>query len=177
MLTAKSLMTGPVTAVHPCMTLPELALLFEKEDISGVPVLDDQGVLVGVVSRTDLTSTMWRHPHPRQLDPVDVDGPVCQGLATDSVPPAEDAAAHDEGPMLVAKDLMNPEPVTVPARTPIREVAAAMATAGVHRVLVTEGREVIGIISSMDFVRLVADRWEGTPQAEGFDVTDLREAC
>ena len=177
MLTARSLMTGPVTAVHPCMTVPELALLFEKEDISGVPVLDDAGILVGVVSRTDLTATMWRRPHPRHIDPVDVEGPVCQGLASNPTPAAEGEAPADPGPTLLARDLMNPAPVTVPARTPIREVAAAMATACVHRVLVTEGNEVIGIISSMDFVRLVADRWEGTPQAEGFDFKDLREAC
>lgn len=168
MLTARSLMTGPVTAIHPSLSLPELALLFEKEDISGAPVLDDHGVLVGVVSRTDLTATMWRRPRARRLDPVDLDGMMCQGLPSDPVPRREDEGPADEGPPLRARDLMNPEPITVPARMPISEVAQVMARAGVHRVLVTEGREVVGILSSMDFVRLVAGI---------LDPSDLQEAC
>lgn len=177
MLTARSLMTGPVTAVHPCMTLPELALLFEKEDISGVPVLDDEGVLVGVVSRSDLTTTMWRHPHPRRIDPVDVEAPVQHGLASDPVPREAPDGPCDDGPALHVRDLMNPDPITVPARTPIAEVAQQMLRENVHRVLVTEGHEVIGIISSMDMVRVVAEFWRDSAQGEAFDLTDLREAC
>ena len=54
MPTARDLMTPVVTTVQASSTLHELALLFQRQQISGAPVVDHDGGLVGVVSRSDL---------------------------------------------------------------------------------------------------------------------------
>jgi CBS domain-containing protein len=52
--TAGELMTAPVRTVDPDMSLQDLATLMVEHNVNPVPVLDDQGHLVGIVSHTDL---------------------------------------------------------------------------------------------------------------------------
>ncbi len=53
-LVAKDLMTSPVVSVSETTTVKELVALMSERAISGVPVVDEGGVLVGVISITDL---------------------------------------------------------------------------------------------------------------------------
>jgi CBS domain-containing protein len=52
--TAGELMTAPVRTVDPDMNVQDLATLMVERNVNPVPVLDDQGHLVGIVSHTDL---------------------------------------------------------------------------------------------------------------------------
>jgi CBS domain-containing protein len=52
--TAGELMTKPVRTVSPDMDVQDLAALMAEEGVNPVPVVDDEGRLVGIVSRTDL---------------------------------------------------------------------------------------------------------------------------
>jgi CBS domain-containing protein len=52
--TAEELMTSPVRTVDPEMDVQDLATLMVKERVNPVPVLDEEGHLVGIVSHTDL---------------------------------------------------------------------------------------------------------------------------
>src|SRR5512135_1022477 len=56
MLTAKDIMTKDVITVTPATSVEELASLLVKHQISGVPVLDEAGVLYGMVTENDLIS-------------------------------------------------------------------------------------------------------------------------
>jgi CBS domain-containing protein len=49
------------------------------------------------------------------------------------------------------------DPVSVAPDTPLPEVARLLHTRHIHRVLVTEGKVVRGVISTLDLVRLIAD--------------------
>jgi len=53
---AKEIMTKPVIAVTPLTPVNSLAKLFSKNHISGAPVLDERGRLIGIVSERDLLS-------------------------------------------------------------------------------------------------------------------------
>ena len=55
------------------------------------------------------------------------------------------------------RDIMVSEPVTVRPDTPVREVARVLVTRHLHRVLVTEGETVHGIISALDVARVIAE--------------------
>ena len=44
-----------------------------------------------------------------------------------------------------------------PGDQPVREVAQMMVTRGVHRLLVTEGRGLLGLVTTLDLVRAIAD--------------------
>ena len=52
--TAQDIMTESVITARPDMTLDELAKLLADKQISGVPVIDDRGQLVGVASEADI---------------------------------------------------------------------------------------------------------------------------
>jgi CBS domain-containing protein len=55
------------------------------------------------------------------------------------------------------RDIMVVDPVTVTLDTPIREVASRLVSLHLHRVVVTDGSGVRGVISTLDLVRLIAD--------------------
>ncbi len=57
-LTARDVMTLEPVCVGPATTIRELARLFEENEISGAPVVNRSGRLVGVVSTTDLVRTL-----------------------------------------------------------------------------------------------------------------------
>jgi CBS domain-containing protein len=54
MLTAKDIMTKKVITVTPDTSLEKLAAILVKNEISGVPVVDDSGTLYGIVTENDL---------------------------------------------------------------------------------------------------------------------------
>lgn len=51
---AKDIMTRDVITVHPSMTVRQVAMLLTKNNISGVPVRDKNGKIVGIVSHSDI---------------------------------------------------------------------------------------------------------------------------
>jgi CBS domain-containing protein len=105
--------------------------LFSSRQVSGLPVLDEEGKLVGVVSRTDL------------LQPPNEEG---------EAPPL-----HPERAGATAAELMNRTPVVIEEGASMTRAAALMASSRVHRLLVMgrDGR-VVGILTSLDIARWVA---------------------
>ena len=51
---AKDVMTPEPVCVEPSTSIRELAEVFETNEVSGVPVIDEEGKVIGVVSKTDL---------------------------------------------------------------------------------------------------------------------------
>ena len=154
-LHARDVMQTEVLAVPPSLSVIELADFLIRERISGVPVVAD-GELIGHVSRSDLVRAGSLE---RSL----------AGLAAEAVDAPEFAPASE--PTLVAslatlapelqarsvRDIMVTEVGTVAPETPITEVARLLLARHLHRVLVTEGRQIRGVISALDLVRLIAD--------------------
>jgi CBS domain-containing protein len=98
--------------------------------VSALPVVDGAGRLVGVISRTDI-------------------------LASEEE--AKDEAAREalfEGTSV--RELMTSPALTITPDASIREAAQQMLSAGVHRLFVTSGERVAGVISITDIVRAVA---------------------
>src|SRR6266404_4185484 len=143
-LRARDVMQTDVISVAPTLPLVDLADLLIRERISGAPVVDD-GALVGHVSRSDLVRA----------------GSLERSLAGAVAEVATLVASLASlAPALQAKtvrDIMVTEVVTVSPETPLTEVARTLFTRHLHRVLVTEGGTVRGVISTLDLVRLIAD--------------------
>jgi CBS-domain-containing membrane protein len=59
-LTAGALMTSPAITIGPDATIPAAARLMNTDHISRLPVVDEDGKLVGIVSRRDLLSVFLR---------------------------------------------------------------------------------------------------------------------
>lgn len=149
---AGDVMERKVVAVEPALPAAELERLLDRERISGAPVVAD-GRLVGVVSRTDLIRAQTD-----AADRADAMLDYYRDVGGSSPDRSEHARLTGERTgSLCVRDLMTKELVTVTADHPIAEVARALAAREIHRVLVADDRRLLGVISSLDIVRLVGD--------------------
>ncbi len=126
-LTAKDVMSKTVLTVRDDLTVRQVAEVLDENEISGAPVLDDEGSLLGVVSLRDVA---------RSLD---------------------DPADNGGKPELSVRQIMTPIADTVTEETPVAEIARTMVANKYHRMVVTRQEKPVGIVSSMDLLRLIAD--------------------
>jgi CBS domain-containing protein len=153
-LVARDLMNEEVITVSVDWTARQLAEFLTDNEISGAPVVDEQGHVVGVVSLSDLARSEAEGGRliPDQSDP----GYWVRGWEEKaSADELRGLHVEEDGPMV--RDLMNPAVFSVDEETPISEVARSMIDARIHRVLVTRGRRIVGIVSSTDLLGLLVD--------------------
>jgi CBS domain-containing protein len=145
-LTAEDLMSRHVISIPQQMPLTAAARVLLGAQITGAPVVDADGVCVGVVSATDFLRLANRDAQPA---PMSCGIPcVCsdwQMLEVHELP-ADEVSRH-----------MTRDPVMARPDTPVSELARLMLDAHIHRVIVvdTNGRPV-GVVSSMDLIAAVA---------------------
>lgn len=140
-------MCDEVIKVDPEMTLPELAQLFTDRKISGAPVVDAGGRLLGVVSQTDLVRSR------RELD-YSGEPPSFYGEAG-MIP----SGFHVESIETTrARDVMTPVVHSADESTPVERLAALMLEKKVHRLILTRRGRLSGIVSSMDLLKALAAR-------------------
>ena len=144
---AIDVMTKEVVTVKPDATVREVATLLAQRGISGVPVVDANDKLIGIVSEGDLLHRTEigteRQPKRRRswwLDSFAAD------LATGYV------KSHGRK----AEDVMTGDVITVSETTELADVAVLLETKGIKRVpVVTDGR-LVGIISRANLIRALA---------------------
>jgi CBS domain-containing protein len=149
-------MTTDVATLASSLNIQEAARALANNGVSGMPVVDDRGVLVGVVTLTDFVSVLSgpkaaEEPKPGEdRDGLFYDAIQLVSLMDQLVHPAADVA-H-----LTVGDIMSTRLVTVPATDPIRAAAQIMSRRRVHRVLVVDAAgKLLGIVSALDVVGLV----------------------
>jgi CBS domain-containing protein len=149
--TAADIMESHVVSVGPSTPLSNLYQLFSDEGISGAPVVDETGKLLGVISSSDLLRVLQED---RAL-PSDSDyfreGVV--SIRLDGID-VQDEFRERMGGLTVA-DAMTTDPVVVSAETPVPEIARLLRDRQIHRVLVTNGDALDGIVSTFDLIRLL----------------------
>jgi CBS domain-containing protein len=122
-----------VLADTPLLAVQHLCVV---ANISGVPVVDETGGVLGVVSRADL------------LRAVD----AAYDEDVDESPSPGGAERLD---LLTALDVASPDVVWVSPTAPIAEVARIMHASGIHRVLVGEDGHLAGILTTFDVLKAV----------------------
>ena len=149
----KDLMNPDIMTVADEMTTDELARYLIEHEISGAPVVDGQGHLIGVVSMTDIGRTM--------AEPSDVEPSRSSGFYRDI---AADYSLEEPGERYVdqravtVRDVMTPVIHQVPMTASVAQAARIMVDQHIHRLVVTQGKEPVGIITSMDVLKMVADQ-------------------
>jgi CBS domain-containing protein len=153
---AGDVMQTAVRTVDADLSLADLEDILLRHQISGAPVLE-HGVLVGIISRSDIVRALTLE---RALTGVVSD--FYRQISDESGEPTATAwhsaqGVEDHLTGRRVRDAMTPELITVEPGTPISTVARLMLGRHIHRVLVTDGQRLLGLISSSDLIRLIAD--------------------
>jgi CBS domain-containing protein len=145
----QDVMNPDIMTVADDMTTDELARYLTEREISGAPVVNSQGYLIGVVSMTDIARHLAEPSEFAAAQPSDFYD------AGDDVT-LEQRVLEEQA--VAVRDVMTPTVHQVPASAPLAEAARIMVEQHIHRLVVTQGREPVGIITSMDLLRVVAER-------------------
>jgi CBS domain-containing protein/copper chaperone CopZ len=149
-LTAKDVMVPEPICVEPSTTIRQLAREFEENQISGAPVVDQEGRVIGVVSKTDLIRRCSEGTG--EVPPAD----LFEVLSEQGGEDEDDRGAGSE-PLICVQEFMTEDPVTVALDTPVSCIGRIMFERRIHRVVVVDGeRFPLGIITSLDLLGVVA---------------------
>jgi CBS-domain-containing membrane protein len=148
MLTARDIMTREVVIIGPEASVEDLAKLLESHRISGVPVLDAQGILVGVVTQSDLVQRSRDLDLPPALNILDLH------LFLET--PSHFQKRLEKLLGNKVKDVMTRDPVTVAPDTPVKEIAGLMSAKGLHTLPVLDAGKLVGIVGKLDLIRGLA---------------------
>jgi len=127
--TVGDLMTREVVSISADAGFQDAAMIMERHRISGLPVVDDLGALVGVVSNTDLV----------------------RSRATEHL--------WERWPGLAVRHIMTSPAITVFDTATVEEAAALMERHRIHRVVVVSAEDQtrpLGVLSTTDLIRTIA---------------------
>jgi len=143
-VTAADVMSRDVVTAPADMDLRNLAKLFVEQGITGAPVVDVMGDLVGVVSETDLV----RYSLTRD-DELVMDSTFYHTARIEAQRVPQGFQIEDANTGEVA-DVMTPVIHSVTERATLPSIAKMMKKNHIHRVIVRRGKKPIGIISALD---------------------------
>jgi CBS domain-containing protein len=186
MLRLRDIMTTDLVTLGPNLTIREAMEVFASRCISGAPVVAG-GDVIGVISATDLISIAGSLPGvPTGRDPppdVREDAGDSDQEAAGILDPDDDPSAvfftelwDDAGASVVERmaepataewnaleehtvaDAMTYAPIhSLTPETLVTQAAEYMGRAKIHRVLVMKGRELLGMVTTSDITRAVAE--------------------
>jgi CBS domain-containing protein len=149
-----SVMTQDVIQLDPNMTLTELDRTLVAAEVSGGPVVED-GIVVGVVSRADVIRALYEEQKAAAnvsgfySSPYPMPIPALEHLARDS------RRIADHMTTMRVDEIMSREVQSVGPSDDVVAVARMMAAKGYHRVPVLEGDALVGIVTTLDLVRVM----------------------
>lgn len=111
-------------------TVAEAIALLAESHVTGVPVIDDHGRLVGVLSNSDILDVLAEHSDPEARE-----------------------AVFEE---TVVQEVMTPRPQTITPDATVRDAAQRMLYLEVHRLFVEQEGRLVGVVSTTDLVRALA---------------------
>lgn len=147
---ARDVMVSPVITVSPHASVKAVAKTFLERHISAVPVVDEKGKLVGIISEGDLlhraeAGTERRHPWWLRA----------------FIGPDTLAAEYTKAHARKVADAMTRKVVTATPETPLHEVAALLEKNSIKRVPITENGQLVGLVSRANLIQAVASAGKG----------------
>jgi CBS domain-containing protein len=152
---AMDVMVRDVVTVKPETDVASAIKLLIEQDISALPVVDDAGTVVGMLSEADLVrrEEIGTEKHrPWWLE----------ALTPGSVLAEEFAKAHG----LRVSEVMSPHVVSASEETPLAEIAALLEKHRIKRVPIIEDGKLLGIVSRSNLVQALASSLQAEPAKE-----------
>ncbi len=131
--TVADIMSRNVLFAHTNQSFTQLCRLFFEMDIHHLPVADEKGKLIGILSTNDVLKAYGR-----------------------KVPTLQRADEAMLNANITIFDLMTQDPISVPPDTTLKEAARLLSTNNIQSLPVVEGEKVVGIVTSRDLIRYLA---------------------
>lgn len=158
-MTLREIMRTDVFTITPDTSVETLVELLSSRRVSGVPVVNEKGEPLGIVSATDvlqhfaeISAAAGGELGPRQLAELRVedwpDWAEAGGLAV---------LPQTKSWTMPVSEIMTPMAYSLGPDTPVQEAAGAMYRGAMHRVLVTEKGRLAGIVTTTDIVKAVSE--------------------
>lgn len=149
MLTARDIMTKEIYTVHLDTEIKALAKTFVEHNVNAMPVVDDDGKLLGMVTQTDLVE---------QDKPLHI--PTVISLFDWVIYLESPKKFMEEVRKVTARkvgEICSKDVVTCAPETPVATVASLMVDNKVHLVPVVENERMVGVIARLDIIRSMGD--------------------
>ncbi|RZF24522.1 CBS domain-containing protein [Paraburkholderia sp. UYCP14C] len=143
---ASDIMTTPVVSIAPDRSVYDAAKLLTEHHISGMPVVDDNGDVIGVVSEGDLLRRVETGTETQRRS----------WLAEFMAPTRELAAEYLKEHSIQVRDVMSAPALTVHHAAPLTEVAELLGRKHIKRLPVLRDGKLVGIVSRANLVRALA---------------------
>jgi CBS domain-containing protein len=144
----RDIMTTEVAVAGPATPVNEIARLMDEGDVSGLPVVDQDRRVIGVVTDLDLIVRNTRLEPPLFFQVLDARIPL------ETPGHYRKRLAHMLGTH--ARDVMSEEVVTIAPEEDAEALAALMMKTRANPIPVVEGGRLVGIVSRADLLRLMA---------------------
>ncbi|MBC7192545.1 CBS domain-containing protein [Marinobacter sp.] len=149
---AHEIMTPTIKAVPQSWTMERLARFLTDNEITGSPVVDESGEIIGIVTLKDIAEFHWNAARPQngqQLSPEEEQEARRIRMAM--------FEGMEKVPVEV-RDIMTPMVFSVDEQTPVQELADIMMREHLHRIFVTRDKKITGIITTYDMLKLISDQ-------------------
>jgi CBS domain-containing protein len=163
-MNVKHIMTWPVFSIGPDATVLQAVQLMLRHKISGLPVVDGDGKLLGIVTEGDFlrrTETATERHRPNWLNFLIGPGRLA------------DEYVHTHTRWIA--DVMTPEPYTVTEQASLEEVVRLMEKHRIKRLPVVRNNQLVGIVSRANLLHALASLAPGAPITATSDETIRQE--
>lgn len=147
---ARAIMNKSVITIQEDATIEEVANVLTKNNISGAPVVNKEGKLVGMVTEGDL---LHKETNPRTPGYLNILGALIYIGGVEKYKNDLKKLASTK-----ASEIMTTNVITVSGDAKVEQVAAMMVNHNIKRVPVIENDALVGIISRADIVKTMAQR-------------------
>ena len=156
--TAAEIMRVDLVSASVNQTVVELLQMLREHKITGAPVVDESGKLVGVVSLTDVNRYAADAVGKERLT-ANKQSAAFYHFTVEHANEFEIMEGYysDRGHSVTVAEIMTPSIISVPESATVQQIAKTMVDHHIHRVLVKGSDSLTGIISTMDVMRVVAD--------------------
>ncbi len=160
-IVASQIMHTPVLTASPEDSISKLEDRLEDRHISGMPVVEDDR-MVGIVTQNDivrlpaLMDSMADYVYSELLS----SGPMLETADKDGDGMPDNLSFRSQVDNMKVKDAMRRKVITCEPDTPVERVMQLMADSDVHRIVVADDDKPVGIISTLDILKLLTGREE-----------------
>ncbi|MBM7624037.1 CBS domain-containing protein [Sporohalobacter salinus] len=144
----KEIMTKNVVTIHQDKTIKDVAEVLSEHKFSGLPVVNDEDEIVGVITERDLIARNKKLHFPNYIQVLD------SIIYLESLSEFEDEFRKMIGAKV--KDVMTKEVISVDIDTTVDKIVEIMVDNNINRVPVISNDKLVGVVSRADIVKILA---------------------